>query len=262
MILRRIAQHLKQQHWTGVFIELVIVVIGVFLGMQVSNWNDARKTHERARAYTRQLRNDLRVEYAHSRSLLAYDADALQAAKAAYDGLTKQRRMKDRTILVNAYRATQFQWYERHSAAYDELLSAGELDLVTDPILRNTAVRYYGNSQTTLELTLQDRRDSDYRRLFYRRVSPFVQIALQKDCGDRAYTLSNGISGLLSIGYPCNPSVDDATVGNAADVLRSDPEVLPALRHQITVYNVEINNLTYLLDETGMRSLFAKEKME
>jgi len=42
MILRRIAEHLKQQHWTGVFIELAIVVLGVFLGMQVSNWNAER----------------------------------------------------------------------------------------------------------------------------------------------------------------------------------------------------------------------------
>ncbi len=43
MILRRIAQHMKQQHWTGVFIELVIVVLGVFIGLQVQDWNQARQ---------------------------------------------------------------------------------------------------------------------------------------------------------------------------------------------------------------------------
>ena len=42
MILRRLTQHLKQQHWTGVFIELVIVILGVFIGMQVQDWNAAR----------------------------------------------------------------------------------------------------------------------------------------------------------------------------------------------------------------------------
>jgi hypothetical protein len=42
MILRRIAQHMKQQHWTGVFIELLIVILGVFIGLQVDNWNQAR----------------------------------------------------------------------------------------------------------------------------------------------------------------------------------------------------------------------------
>ena len=42
MILSRIARHMKQQHWTGVLIELVIVVVGVFLGLQAQNWNQAR----------------------------------------------------------------------------------------------------------------------------------------------------------------------------------------------------------------------------
>ena len=37
MILRRLAEHLKQQRWTGVFIELIIVGLGVVVGMQVSN---------------------------------------------------------------------------------------------------------------------------------------------------------------------------------------------------------------------------------
>ena len=35
MILRRLVENLKQQHWTAVAIELVIVVLGVFIGLQV-----------------------------------------------------------------------------------------------------------------------------------------------------------------------------------------------------------------------------------
>ena len=33
MILRRITQHVKDQNWTAVAIDLVIVVVGVFLGI-------------------------------------------------------------------------------------------------------------------------------------------------------------------------------------------------------------------------------------
>ena len=45
MILRRLTENLKQQHWTAIGIELVIVVPGVFIGMQVSNWNEDRETN-------------------------------------------------------------------------------------------------------------------------------------------------------------------------------------------------------------------------
>ena len=38
MILRRITSHLKDQNWFAVCLDLSIVV-GVFIGIQVANWN-------------------------------------------------------------------------------------------------------------------------------------------------------------------------------------------------------------------------------
>ena len=44
MLLRRITKHVKDQNWFAVGIDFVIVVIGVFIGIQVANWNDNRNT--------------------------------------------------------------------------------------------------------------------------------------------------------------------------------------------------------------------------
>ena len=42
MTLRRIWKQLAEQNWPAVCIELVVVVVGVFVGIQVANWNEAR----------------------------------------------------------------------------------------------------------------------------------------------------------------------------------------------------------------------------
>ncbi|NWG72475.1 MAG: hypothetical protein HXY23_12850 [Parvularculaceae bacterium] len=42
MILRRIIAHFKVQEWTAIAIDFVIVVLGVFVGIQASKWNAAR----------------------------------------------------------------------------------------------------------------------------------------------------------------------------------------------------------------------------
>ena len=47
MILRRFAEALKQQNWGAIAIEFVLLVLGVFLGIQVANWNDDRKNQQR-----------------------------------------------------------------------------------------------------------------------------------------------------------------------------------------------------------------------
>ena len=42
MILRRIADGFVRQDWATVVVEFVIVVAGIFLGLQVNNWNELR----------------------------------------------------------------------------------------------------------------------------------------------------------------------------------------------------------------------------
>ena len=43
MILRRLVTSLREQSWLTLVLELVVVVVGIFLGLQVDSWNEARK---------------------------------------------------------------------------------------------------------------------------------------------------------------------------------------------------------------------------
>ncbi|MDT0595253.1 hypothetical protein [Glaciecola petra] len=48
MLLRRITKHVKEQNWFAVSIDFFIVVIGVFIGIQVANWNEGQADQRRA----------------------------------------------------------------------------------------------------------------------------------------------------------------------------------------------------------------------
>ncbi len=43
MIIRRIAQGINQQNWFTVAVEVMVVVVGIFIGLQVDEWNEERK---------------------------------------------------------------------------------------------------------------------------------------------------------------------------------------------------------------------------
>lgn len=72
MILRRVIQHVKKQEWTAIWIDLVIVVLGVFIGIQVANWNEERADRAAYHAALVRLNAEIDTNLA---SLDTFDAD-------------------------------------------------------------------------------------------------------------------------------------------------------------------------------------------
>lgn len=49
-LLLRIAQRLRNQHWVAIGIEFLVVIFGVFLGFQLTSWNETRQQADIERA--------------------------------------------------------------------------------------------------------------------------------------------------------------------------------------------------------------------
>ncbi len=64
MILRRVIEHFRKQEWTAIFLDFVIVVLGVFVGLQVNNWNAARGDRAREEVFIAGLAKDVRRDIA------------------------------------------------------------------------------------------------------------------------------------------------------------------------------------------------------
>ena len=59
MLLRSVTRHVREQNWTAICIDLVIVVVGVFIGIQVSNWNDERVSRVSELIFVESVRDDI-----------------------------------------------------------------------------------------------------------------------------------------------------------------------------------------------------------
>ena len=60
MTVQRLVRHVQAQDWFAVCIELVVVVAGVFIGIQVANWNEARHDAARKEQIVEALITDMR----------------------------------------------------------------------------------------------------------------------------------------------------------------------------------------------------------
>jgi len=59
LMIRRIVESLRTRSHSIFATELIIVIVGVFIGIQASNWNDERVDRVRAHQYLERIRNDL-----------------------------------------------------------------------------------------------------------------------------------------------------------------------------------------------------------
>ncbi len=145
MILRRFADAFRRQDWFTVFVETMIVVLGVFLGLQVNNWNEARTASRQEVVLIAQLADDLRS----MRDSFVF-ADAI--SQRTHDGwvtifraLESCRPIEADPVLVQ-YALARYQRTSQVSVqrtAYDELTSLGMFSRLSDRELKDDVARLY-----------------------------------------------------------------------------------------------------------------------
>jgi len=242
VILRRLADRLRAHDWAAVAIELVIVVLGVFLGIQAANWNEERLTRGKAAVFTARLKADLEQEAWRYRFLLAYYTDVRDATEAAADALSGKAPLSNEAFLVAAYRATQYKQGASRRATYDELVSTGNVALIEDRDLLQLAVRAY--SLATVDNMVREGVESPYRALFRMSLDNDTQRALGSNCGDRYIAPGDYTDFDHVIDYPCTTGLSKEAIDTAAEALRADPQALRFLRLRVADIETRLADLT------------------
>jgi hypothetical protein len=144
MILRRIAESIRARDWFTVVIEFAIVVAGVFIGIQVANWNEARKFAAQEQSYLAQLReeiasNNRAVEYQvqYTREVVAAGRRALAYLDSGGDCASDCA-----DLLVDFFHSSQVWGASYLTAKYRELERLG---FPSKSTVREAVQAYYLN---------------------------------------------------------------------------------------------------------------------
>lgn len=62
MILRNLAKALREQNWFTVVLEVLIVVVGIFIGLQADAWNEVRKDRLSEHRYLERIHDELALD--------------------------------------------------------------------------------------------------------------------------------------------------------------------------------------------------------
>ena len=143
MILRRITEHVKAQNWTAVALDFFIVVVGVFIGIQVSNWNEVRTERQREDYYLQRLD----AEFDVVRERLSDGSATFEQSIRDIDMLLKTRRQHEQApgtvdaadeLLADAVgNITAGRVPAASPAAFREMVARGALESLSSDELRH-----------------------------------------------------------------------------------------------------------------------------
>lgn len=148
MILRRITEHVKTQNWFAVGIDFVIVVVGVFVGIQVANWNQGRLDRIEAGTVLGRLEQEFQMHLERTDRSLERHQAYLAAAARLIHGIRAGRFSED-TLDDDINLATRFARPPGASTAFQELVSSGRLRLLVGAELRG-ALQVYSDDISLL----------------------------------------------------------------------------------------------------------------
>jgi len=228
MLLRRVIEHFRKQEWTAIGIDFVIVVVGVFIGIQVANWNEARADRARAHSYLERIHSDLEADLTNYEDRLGfwrlvsdYGRQGLAYAETGDAGGASQWQ-----LVLAYFQSSQLAEYFTTSVTYDELRSAGQIHLIGDVELRNELAEYYTNAANPVLVE---------RPVYREHVRGIIPLDVQDYIWRTCYRTTPDAAQEL---VDCASPISEARATAIVDEIRRDRALMRELRYWMSTMHV------------------------
>ena len=249
MILRRITSSLKGQHWMTIVIELMIVIIGVFIGTQVSNWNEGRLEKKQTARMLEQLKPELDVQIDYFASVRQYYQTTQHYADAALAGWHGDAGISNEQFVISAYQASQVYGIGTNAQNWTLVFGGGQLRNIDNPVLRRHLADVMTTDYSDVGLaTMQTRYRTDVRLL----IPDDIQREIRARCGDRLVR-DAADQDINVLPQRCSLSLDQAEVAATASALRTHASLAHELALHLGSVDGYLQNVDFI--EIPMRTL-------
>ena len=150
---RKIRRELLNQNQMGKYFkyaigEILLVVIGIMIALQINNWNEKQKTKNAELSYLKSIKNDLNADYETISYILDNTSqrieafESLKAQLKSFDTISDSRRLYE---IVHNYRG--FIDLKLGDNTIETLKNSGNIELISAVEIRNSIQTYYDTAE-------------------------------------------------------------------------------------------------------------------
>jgi hypothetical protein len=224
MIFRRAAAKLRAQDWVAISIELMIVIVGVFVGTWVANRNQDAVERREAERMVSEVRPGLSQFAEALQSVKDYFAVANHYGDTAFAGWAGEPKVSDEQFVIAAYQASQVTQIPLNGASWTQIYGGNELSRISDPELRSDLAGVMALDFGQLSLSTVA---TPYRQDVRQVIPQDIQDAIRARCGD--YN-TKGPAPVTLLPASCKLDFPTERWAAAARDLRAEPQLVKELR--------------------------------
>lgn len=164
MLLRRITKHVKDQNWFAVALDFFIVVVGILIAFQITNWSEARSDNSRIERRLTSVVDDLRADIVEIEGIIKTTEWRASAIQTVLDSADKPITPRYQTPFGGVVETPKFPVFESEfpwdaanaivwlatldgsRGGYQALLSTGDLQLIKPETLSRQIQAYYARA--------------------------------------------------------------------------------------------------------------------
>jgi hypothetical protein len=177
--------------------EILLVVIGILIALQVNNWNQDRLNVKAATDYEHRLLEDIYEEKAILGAVIQYQSTvrsyALRAMEVLESGLLTDYDLAS-GFLIDLYQASQLQYPTSAISTYQELISSGQIGMIGDDSLRSAIITYYNYDWTNMGIIANE---TPFRENLRKVIPNSIQSTIRQDCGDIYVNVRKSLKAVL-----------------------------------------------------------------
>ncbi len=235
--------------------EIMLVVIGILVALQVDNWNEDRKKTHQAAEFRAQLREGILADMLNIRNRMEFFELAISYGQMAEEELSAAGAKDPESqwqFIVQAFHVSQIWNFNQVTATYNEVQNPEMLGYLGSPELLNALQRYY--NEWPLQLSVLTGGTQAYRD-FVRSVIPMdLQVYLWNTCYDIDVL---DVQSFL----PCSaPPTERETIENTYREITGDPSFRKLLtRRRSTLYTRNIVYQNILLEAEALLEILKND---
>ena len=237
MFLRRVIDHLKTQNWTAIGLDLGIVILGVFIGTQVSNWNQERLEKREAERLLFELRPALQSFADFFDTAKDYYATTRHYSETAFAGWRDDPAISDEQFVIAAYQASQIYTFGVKGDNWASIFGGEPMRHIDNAEVRRSLTNVMTLPYDQIDLTAVA---TSYREHVRQVIPEDIQEAIRAECTDKPIP---GRALVLFLPATCDLDIPADRFAAAATGLRAHRTLVGELRWHRAAVAAFLENL-------------------